>query len=369
MARRNEGEATRFLKSLYGDYSGGRIEVRVKNKDDEIVTREFVTTFAAVEDLVGQYGGRLDRNAVYYGVGKRGNLRNGKKKNVVSVPALWADIDINKLSGLGWKWETTVRAFEDLPYTLRPSALVNSGGGLHAYWFLDEPVSLEGLSDQDWNDEVRRFETVCKAVQGHMGSDMVWDVSRVLRLPGSFNARAGKAAHIIWCYHWQRASLDALADAIEDFDLYLGPDGFVTKDELPKRREDGLDHKKALELNWEETGRGWLKRHDQMWESTRLGGGYPFIGLDEAQLRATALRYSYSKDKPDVIVREVLRHTLRIKKRDAKDESWNMDAEAQKIRDKLDRWMPKWDAMEKARRAETRRLRKEREDAEKDTEQ
>ncbi len=359
MAKRQVGEATRFLSALYGE-TGGLVEVRVKDHDGDIVTREFCNTFATVEKLNDRHGARAQKNAIYFGVGKRTSRTNGKKENVASVPALWADIDINKLSALGWSFETTVRAFDALPGMLQPSALVHSGGGLHAYWFLDTPHDLTNVeSEEEWHAAVKKFETVCKMFQGHMGSDMVWDVSRVLRLPGSFNARSGKMARIIWCYHWHRHALSDLADMIAEFDLYLGPAGFVTKDELPQRVENGLDHKRALELNWEETGRGWQKRYDGMWEGTRLGGGYPFIGLDDAQLRATAILYSYNKDNDDVIVERVLRKTMDIKRRDAPNEHWDMDEEARKIKDKLDRWVPKWDFMEKQRAAEKRRLAKE----------
>ncbi|MCO5214484.1 MAG: RepB family DNA primase [Caldilinea sp.] len=65
-----------------------------------------------------------------------------------------------------------------------PSAIVNSGGGRHCYWYLDEPVTFSG------ENERHRFAAFLAAwvavVQGDPGAK---DLARMLRVPGTVNAK------------------------------------------------------------------------------------------------------------------------------------------------------------------------------------
>jgi hypothetical protein len=57
-------------------------------------------------------------------------------------PCLWADIDVaeaGKNNGKNYpSKELATELLDKLP--VPPSCIINSGNGLHAYWFLDEPV-------------------------------------------------------------------------------------------------------------------------------------------------------------------------------------------------------------------------------------
>lgn len=337
-----------FLTNLHGLSQGmGRIELRAKSVDGPILAREFCTTYDKVQRFVDKHGGRGQKLAVYYGVGKRGARTDGVKENVLSAPALWSDIDVGKH---GWDYTTIVKALHDLPGALQPSALVHSGGGLHAYWLLDEPFEFDPPGEATWHTTVSEFEAVNKSFGQFTAGDNVFDISRVLRLPGTFNARRNKQCHVIWFYRWHKHRLWQLERELRCFGLFLGPNGFVNKADLPVMAQ-GTDAIKAYHYATDPGKRNWESKHEAIWSSTRIGGGFPYYGLDEAQLLATAYLWAFQSSEPTDelkkrrIVERVLERTKRIKLEDkggAVNESWDWESEAQKIRYKLDRWVVKW---------------------------
>lgn len=66
---------------------------------------------------------------------------------------------------------------------LYPSAIVDSGGGLHAYWLLNQPLHLDDANRDEW----RRTQAAWVALVG--SDDGAKDLARVLRLPGYRNRK------------------------------------------------------------------------------------------------------------------------------------------------------------------------------------
>ena len=87
---------------------------------------------------------------VYVGVGVRREKGKGKKPDVRELDVLWADLDCGGAGG-GHK---RAGGFEDKEAALaavdamvvKPSLVVDSGGGLHVYARLDEPFVLDGAA-------------------------------------------------------------------------------------------------------------------------------------------------------------------------------------------------------------------------------
>ncbi len=359
--QKKQSETVEFLLNLHSasSVSAGLIELRAKSAEGPVVAREFCSSYAKVERFVEKYGKREDKLAVYYGVGLRSNATDGKKGNVLSVPALWSDIDVQKH---GMSFERIVTAFHELPGALQPTALVHSGGGLHAYWLLDEPFTFH--IEEDRHLDVANFEAVNKKFGQRTAGDAVQDISRVLRLPGSYNCKRSKPCHVIWFYRWHRHTLSQLDEAMDEFGLYLGPTGFVPKDQLPVMTA-GIDAKRAFHYATDPGRRGWEDKMGAIWEHTRIGGGFPFHGLDEAQLLATAYLWAFNykgeggvEGKKDDIIHKVMRSTKDIKHRDAPGEEWDLDAEREKIASKLERWVEKWAYIAEARKQEERLAKK-----------
>jgi putative DNA primase/helicase len=74
-----------------------------------------------------------------------------------------------------------------LDLELNPSALIDSGGGYHAYWFLAEPVFL----DDDNREEIRELQA--RFVETMGGDPGAKDLARVLRIPGTYNTKYNPA--------------------------------------------------------------------------------------------------------------------------------------------------------------------------------
>ena len=66
------------------------------------------------------------------------------------------------------------------------SAIVNSGGGRHCYWYFDQPVTFQ--TDDDRAHFAAFLEAWITVVGGDPGAK---DLARVLRVPGSVNAKQG----------------------------------------------------------------------------------------------------------------------------------------------------------------------------------
>lgn len=113
------------------------------------------------------------------------------KENAACFCTLWADLDFAECKAETAKHYPTENAvfqfLHKLP--LPPSVVVMSGRGCHAYWFLDAPADASihlGL--------VHKWQAFLQC-ELHFDLDSTGDLSRVLRVPGTFNQRAGQGAN------------------------------------------------------------------------------------------------------------------------------------------------------------------------------
>lgn len=119
----------------------------------------------------------------------------GTKNDVFGVTALWVDIDIRSDAAHVAKHypETTAEALALAqlgPH--KPSMVVNSGHGLHAYWLFDEPRtwgSARGRSDMAMALERFKATMFFRASNAGLALDSVMELARVLRLPGTTNRK------------------------------------------------------------------------------------------------------------------------------------------------------------------------------------
>jgi len=101
----------------------------------------------------------------------------GKNSDVAFFVALWIDVDFHgneeRIRAEFWK---TVEDFTKLG--LRPSVIIESGHGMHAYWLFDKPYP------------VAEARPCCAGIQDFFKlSDAINDPSRVLRMPGTVNLK------------------------------------------------------------------------------------------------------------------------------------------------------------------------------------
>ena len=152
--------------------------------------QHFVDTREQVNELAEQFvSHRVD---AYFGCAKFGPLNNRTHDNATYFRALWMDIDcgptkaapdekgrikgyIDQQTGLA-EFQKFCKAVK-LPKPI----LVSSGYGIHAYWLLEETVSRT-----QWEPLSERLRQLC-VEQGLIVDPSVFEASRVLRIPGTFN--------------------------------------------------------------------------------------------------------------------------------------------------------------------------------------
>jgi len=111
----------------------------------------------------------------------------GSAADVSRVPALWCDLDV-KAGGLKSLEQcgAVLSVISAMLGNRQPVAIVRTGHGEHAYWLLDggeDVYRARGL--------VRRFGRLVQAVAAQFGgqADNVYDLARIMRLPGTLNMK------------------------------------------------------------------------------------------------------------------------------------------------------------------------------------
>ncbi len=119
----------------------------------------------AIEEMV-ENEERIKNFEMWFGVCPRIN-RSGKKEDINQVNVLWCDID-----------DATIdyKNFEYLP-----NIVVNSGHGLHLYWILNKPFIINSPQD------IQYIESILQGLTKYCGGDNTYDISRVLRIPETYN--------------------------------------------------------------------------------------------------------------------------------------------------------------------------------------
>jgi hypothetical protein len=114
--------------------------------------------------------------------------KQGKAEAAALVPALWVDIDCDGDTHQRDKGLQKLRDFDPAP-----SFIIDSGGGWHGYWLLDEPFHLQGDAD--------RQKTACilRGLFSALGGDpeYVKTVAGIMRLPDSVNTKPARGGVVV----------------------------------------------------------------------------------------------------------------------------------------------------------------------------
>jgi hypothetical protein len=103
----------------------------------------------------------------------------GRIEDVAAINCLFAEFDVKDYGS-----KDAIREHLDTRAVLLPSIVVDSGGGLHCYWLLDEPYIL--LNEADRKDAGELQARFVLSIGGDRGAK---DLARVLRLPDTLNAK------------------------------------------------------------------------------------------------------------------------------------------------------------------------------------
>ncbi len=121
------------------------------------------------------------------GINRRGKPKAVRKAaNALKQKSIWIDVDIkpNDPKHYGDEKEAlkAIFAFQLKVGLPPPSAIVQSGGGLHIYW-----ISREALDPADWALYAGGLKQLLLGNAIKCDSGLTTDIARILRVPGTFN--------------------------------------------------------------------------------------------------------------------------------------------------------------------------------------
>jgi hypothetical protein len=142
--------------------------------DQKVIARTYpAADLAAVRRFIETYG--RERN-LYVGVAPR-NGHGRRTEHCVALHVLFVDLDVKQFPGGESEARARLAAFP-----LPPTAVVSTGGGLHVYWWLVDPLTLQG------DGAALYAKAVLRALATQIGADLdAAEPARVLRLPDTRN--------------------------------------------------------------------------------------------------------------------------------------------------------------------------------------
>jgi hypothetical protein len=196
----NPGPARQFILTLYKSFFSQTqgpafLEVRGKREGQGMSFRRFYRTPDALLKDLERWSPGLN---YWVGVAIRRDNKAGKKENLLALTAAFCDVDVGTAGHKGaTKYQSKKEARAAIEaFPLRPSLLVDSGGGFQPYWLFDSPVELTP-------ETIKHLEGINRGLALALGGDVAaTDAARILRLPGTFNMKiAGqpRPVKIIWC--------------------------------------------------------------------------------------------------------------------------------------------------------------------------
>lgn len=214
--------ALQFFKALYDGVGAGNIEIRpIEEGSSEPPHPKFFSWPKEVEKAAAFCESLSGKAHVYFGVGLRRMTRKpkdnpdyklGGKENVGCVTAAFADFDFKDVPE-----EELRKALS--AFSVRPSIVVHSGHGIHAYWLLDYPAMGEFREAlQEINLGLLR---IFKAQRGPQ------DYTRILRVPGTANIKAEHPdpkpiTNVTYFHPENRYSLEHMRIAVDRAGGFMG---------------------------------------------------------------------------------------------------------------------------------------------------
>lgn len=210
--------AAAFFDALFRDVDGGHVSLFSARGSDSTVDW---FTVDQVDDLSTRATHHsLAGRDVWFGVATRYEPLGGRRggaDDCHQITALWLDIDV---AGPRHKNNDGLPPTLEDAYTIlnrfeaRPTAVVESGGGLQPWWLLDEPVDVDP-------EMLRRWHITWARLAGEVGGwriDNVSDPARVMRVPGTLNHKIpGDPAEVVIAEASEtRYSLGDLVDLLDD---------------------------------------------------------------------------------------------------------------------------------------------------------
>ena len=130
---------------------------------------------------------------VYFACSSYASDLNRTAKNASRAKSFWMDLDVGDSPT---KFPNKNAAVDELikfcgSVGLPTPTLVDSGGGLHIYWVLEEAID-----SKTWAATANKLKTLCKTHDFKADPVVTSDVARILRLPGTLNYKTDPAGSV-----------------------------------------------------------------------------------------------------------------------------------------------------------------------------
>jgi Mesyanzhinovviridae DNA primase len=149
------------------------IETRTFGPSSEIALVEWLETHNGFRNLY------FHTNEVRYAVTKK-----AERTDIKAVHYLHVDIDVQPGEDLTEGRARCLRVLtKDRPKEVpEPTVIVSSGGGVQAFWKLEEPIAING--EMGLAEDAKRYNQHLEVV---FGADNCHNIDRIMRLPGTMN--------------------------------------------------------------------------------------------------------------------------------------------------------------------------------------
>lgn len=249
----NHDVAAQFLVDLFDATDTGWINAWGIDRN----TDTKLSAWAPVDkphDLIAQIAEWPPTTCIWFGAATRhkrhpGTVRGGAN-DCRELVGLWVDVDIagdaHADGNLPPNADVALEIVERFP--LAPTALINSGHGLQAWWKFTEPLADRAVA----RPLLDRWAATWAHHAKPYSIDNVFDPARIMRLPGTINNKVAPCAVTVLDEDWTRTY------SVEDIDqLLLDAPAPVERTESPWTGDEGLP---GQVFNQRHTGHDMLER-------------------------------------------------------------------------------------------------------------
>ena len=202
----------------------------------------------------------------------RKNAGRGKEADVTRVSSLWCDLDVKPGGCPTIDVAKAIVANLSIKLGTRPTFIVYSGYGLHAYWVISDGQITDTAAARAL---IRRWGRLVKSVAGklNVAVDSVYDLPRILRTPGSRNNKRsnGTASPLVTAERQPGTPL-----TIAEVEACLSAVGI---DELPEDRNAVGSQQVSAPAGWKWAPAtcGYMTKTIAEWEKETPPGRHPWL--------------------------------------------------------------------------------------------
>jgi putative DNA primase/helicase len=243
---------------------------------------EFSATVTDTADAAGM--ATVSDADVWFGVCPvEGPVRRGRGSadQVTALPALWADIDVKAgaCADLGQAVDVIGAISEAIGS--RPTVMIFSGHGFQPLWTIDDPEEAQFGGDAAKRERaatlLRRWGQLVRTVgaQRDIALDSVFDLARILRVPGTTNHKSEPTFPVVaTCDLGRPLSFEEITDRLDELDI---PDP-ATGGTLGEPVEIGDE--------WPSATCGYAATMIQRWTSDSPAARHPWLMSQAVRLTA-----------------------------------------------------------------------------------